>query len=323
MKFTSSRLILCLASCFCISGAMASNPFYKDRERGWFWHESQPVEEEKKEEPQQIAPQKAEPEKIELTVEWVKDELPKAMNRAINNPTDENLAAYAYLQRLALDQASRFSSRMSEFMAMESQLDESKRRPTSAMGLSSFHEERREVVREAIEEVRNKTNGIFFFYASYCSYCHRMVPVLNEIKKTHGIDILAISMDGGIIPGMENFTVVEDIDNSVTDLFGVSITPTLHLVMKDNSSELIVEGLKTVPDVEDRILFAARKKGVLSQEMYAKTRSVREINVFKNENGNLVGDKSKLENDPAYLVEMLRLQLEDKEVFGTRRIKRQ
>lgn len=322
-RFKICKILLCLAGCFTLQGVGMANPFYEDKQRGWFWHEDRTIEEKKEEKLPQDKVESSKPaETVELTVEWINEAIPRVMNRAINNPTDENLAAYAYLQRLALDQASRFSSRMTEFMAMESQLDEAKRRPTSSFALNSFNEERNKVVREAINVVKENTKGIFFFFASDCGYCHRMVPVLHELNKKHGIEILGISMDGGMIRGMEWMNVVEDMSNEVSDQFGVNITPTLHLVLNDNSSELIIEGLKTLPDIEDRYLFAGRKSGVLGQELYAKTRSVREINVFKNENGNLVADKERLENDPGYLAELLRMQLEEKEVFGTRRMRR-
>ena len=81
------------------------NSFYKDRERGWFWHESMettvdPESPPLEQQPMVLAPPK---EQVALNVDWLKENMPILRDRAINNPTDENLANYAYSQRLWLD----------------------------------------------------------------------------------------------------------------------------------------------------------------------------------------------------------------------------
>ena len=210
---------------------------------------------------------------------------------------------------------------MTDYMVTETMLDESQRRPTAAFALNAFQEERAVVVKEAIAEVKQNSRGIFFFFASDCGYCHKMLPVLLEFKRRHQIEILAISLDGRTIPGMEAFQVVADPERRVAQQFNVSLTPTLHLVANDNSAELVVEGLKPLNDIEDRLLLAGRKNGMLSEELYAKTRSVRDVSVFKNEDGNLMADKERMENDPAYLAELLKMRLSDSQPFGTKLVK--
>lgn len=299
------------------------NSFYKDRERGWFWHESMettvdPESPPLEPQPMVLAPPK---EQVALNVDWLKENMPILRDRAINNPTDENLANYAYSQRLWLDMSTRFANRMTDYMVTETMLDESQRRPTAAFALNAFQEERAVVVKEAIAEVKQNSRGIFFFFASDCGYCHKMLPVLLEFKRRHQIEILAISLDGRTIPGMEAFQVVADPEHRVAQQFNVSLTPTLHLVANDNSAELVVEGLKPLNDIEDRLLLAGRKNGMLSEELYAKTRSVRDVSVFKNEDGNLMADKERMENDPAYLAELLKMRLSDSQPFGTKLVK--
>ena len=292
--------------------------FYKDKERGWFWHETQPTEEEieqKKDVPEQSA--SSAPQTVELNSQWLKENIPVLLSKAMDNPTKENLAAYAYAQRLAMDTASRFSTRMTDFMAFETQLDESKRRPNSSMGLTEFNKEREAVLTVAMDEIKLNSKGIFFFYSSTCGFCHKMIPILNEFTKRHNIEILGISLDGGVIPGMENFNIVEDMSNEVALQFNVTITPTLYLVMPNNEGALIVEGLKPLPDLEDKLLLAARKMGALQEDLFAKTRGVREISVYRNSDGSIVADKELIENDPAYLSELLKKQLDDSMTLGT------
>lgn len=296
-------------------------PFFKDKERGWFWHERYDEDEEEVALQKQNTPETP-TETVELSTEWLKEAIPRLMEKAINNPTNENLASYAYAQRLMLDQASRFSSRMSEFMQFETALDESARRPTAAFALTEFGRERSGVVGDAIAQIKNNSKGLFFFYSSDCGFCHRMIPVLNEFKRRHGINILAISLDGGLMEGMEGMDVVDDVNLEVATKFNVSLTPTIHLMLNNNEAEMVLEGMKALDELENRLLFAGRKAEIISKEMYAKTRNVREINVFKNSDGNIIADKDKIDNDPAYLSELLKMQLSDAQIFGTRVIRR-
>jgi len=102
----------------------------------------------------------------------------------------------------------------------------------------------------------------------------------------------------------------------------VSLTPTIHLMLPNNDAEMVLEGMKPLDELENRLLFAGRKANIISAEQYAKTRNVREINVFRNSDGNLIADKDKIENDPAYLAELLKMQLSDSQTFGTKVIRR-
>lgn len=317
-----SILSVCLVLPLSKSLAETPNKFYNERQRGWFWHESVPTEEEeelKKSPP----PVMQEPENIELTTAWLKERLPILLERAIDHTTPDNLANYAYAQRLMVDKGTRFSSKMMEFMATETLLDESVRRPTSAIELNAFGEDLRNVRKVAISEVKEKSQGLFFFYSSQCSFCLKMIPVLNEFKRTHNIDILAISLDGGVIEGMDDYQIVDDSSYEVASKFNVTLTPTIHLMINKDTSQLVVEGLKPLNELEERLLLASRKSGIISQELYASTRSVKEINVFKNENGNLVANKKLLEDDPNYLANLLRMQLSDQQPAGTKLFIRQ
>ena len=119
--------------------------FFDDRERGWFWHE-EPLDETEVVEEEQISPSASQSEKTELGVEWLRNNLPKLMDKAMDNPTEDNLANYAYAQRLMVDIGSRFSSRMMDFMEIEKTLDEGNRRPTSAFSLNAFKSDRSSVI---------------------------------------------------------------------------------------------------------------------------------------------------------------------------------
>ncbi len=99
--------------------------FYEERQRGWFWHEVEPEPEEEPQtkepltpQPESVKPVTPRAEQVALDSSWLKANLEKLMQKAIDEPTDANLAAYAYANRLMMDMGSRFSTRMMEVMEL-------------------------------------------------------------------------------------------------------------------------------------------------------------------------------------------------------------
>ena len=299
----------------------ASNPYFFDKERGWLWREEPVIEVPEEIEdtpPPTAAPSESKPEEmVELDVAWLKNNMERLMVTAINNPSHENLASFAYAQRLMLDTSSRFSSKMTEFMMLEDTLNESNRRPLSQFAINSFKGEQRVSIRDVFDSVKQRS-GIWFFFSSECEYCKKQVPVLVQLNAQYGIDILAISMDGGVLPGMEKFEVVMDYNLAMSEKFGVASTPSLFMVDSKNMDVIaIAEGLLSLPEIEEKVLLLAKDRGFVSDEEYMLTRGVREINVFRNSNGQVLADKEKLESDPGYLADLLRAKLKDLKPYGT------
>lgn len=318
--------LLCLGLAYS-SQCQANNPFFNDKERGWLWREEpvieEPIEEEIPENiPLVMAPPQT-PEKVKLDVAWLKANMERLMVTAIDNPTKENLAAFAYAQRLMLDTSSRFSSKMTEFMALEESLDESQRRPMSQFAINTFKGEQRVSIRQVFDTVNQRT-GIWFFFSSDCQYCLAQIPVLKQLKAQYGTNILAISRDGGVLPGMEEFEVAFDHNLAMSEKFGVEATPSFFLVDTTNSGVIpIAEGLQSLPDLESKIMLLAKENGFVSEDEYMLTQGVREVNVFRNEEGQIVADKNKLESDPGYLADLLRQKMKDVKPFGAVRTEQQ
>jgi conjugal transfer pilus assembly protein TraF len=254
---------------------------------------------------------------VKLDYEWLKENFPRLMGEAINNPTDANVANFAYAQRLMLDMSSRFQSKMTDFMMGEKSLDENARRPTAAFALNNFKGEVRQMVHSAIDDINDNTKGLWFFYSSTCQYCVKMVPIMNRFIDTYGVDVLAISMDGGVLPGMEKMQIVFDQNLEVSRKMNVARTPTTMLVLNDNSTEIVAEGMRTLSDLEKRYIRAGRIAKAIDKETYQRTKAVYEMNIYNNENGVLMVDKEQLESDPGFLAEALRTRLEDVNVYGT------
>ncbi len=307
----------------CFNTMAAESPsFYGDKFRGWYWFEEPPVEKEKKEDkvkpPAAAAPEQNSEEKEELVrldVAWLKKKIPEYQEAAINNPTTQNIARYMYAQRYMLDMSSRFATKAVEFTEFESALDETKRRPLSSFSLNAFKDETKKAVGNVINEINQKAH-LWFFFSRNCSYCVKQLPVLKELKIRFGINILAISMDGGVLPGMDEFEVVVDKSN-VAERFGVKYTPTTFMAMNDGEGfTKIGEGLTSLPKIQDRILLSARLKNIITDKQYQTTQNVREINVLTDTDGTMLADAKLLESDPGYLAEILKSKLVDSEPVG-------
>ena len=66
---------------------------------------------------------------------------------------------------------------------------------------------------------------LFFFYRSDCPYCHAFAPTLADFQARHGIQVVAISVDGGPMPGFPNARA----DNGIATTLKVTQVPAVFL----------------------------------------------------------------------------------------------
>ena len=76
-------------------------------------------------------------------------------------------------------------------------------RPVNAKALEVFEQTELADRSRAIGEL-GKDHVLFFFYRSDCPYCHAFAPTLEAFQVRHGIQVVAISVDGGPITGFPN-----------------------------------------------------------------------------------------------------------------------
>jgi conjugal transfer pilus assembly protein TraF len=293
------------------------NGFYSKEAKGWFFYEDPKKEEELLDKKTETTPQNInqanpneKPEEIKIDVEWLRENLQPIMDAAQNNPTNENLAKYAYVQRLMVDMSTRFAMKMSTYMNQDPLLDENNRRPTSLVNLNEFKSEIIKYKQDAISKINEKAH-IWFFYKSTCPYCQKQIPILRMYQERYGAEILAISMDGIQLPGLELFKNVIDHDMSVSNQMNIERTPTLLLMTNDGQSHAkITVGLETLPKLESKMLEIAKVTKIITEEEFNKTQEVYDDNSLKQVDGVLIADKEKMENDPQYFIELMQKQLE-------------
>ncbi|MFC1354247.1 MAG: conjugal transfer protein TraF [gamma proteobacterium symbiont of Clathrolucina costata] len=104
---------------------------------GYFWYKSEPekeTEQKNKEEPAPPITQETSPSQegpAPLSSAWIRANIQGYLDAAIDNPTAENVAAYLYIQKYAMDKSFAFMDASQEVTLGHSAFDEINRRPTA------------------------------------------------------------------------------------------------------------------------------------------------------------------------------------------------
>ncbi len=276
----SSCLLLACPSAWGADMTSASEPlFFLDKERGWFWRESQ--SERKKAEsvipkpnpsPTQASPKPPPPEQSPLSAAWFRKNLEKYRDRAIDDPSSENVAAYYYLQRVMMDKAHRFTDVARQVVMSDPFLDENQRRPIATFAANETNRLAGVATEQALASLARQA-GILFFFRSDCPYCHIQAPLLAVLEKRFGFKVYAVSLDGKPMPG-ELYPDFHT-DRGQANLLGVTSTPAMFLMKPPDELLPLSQGALSLDDLTGRILLAAHESGWIDDAVFDATRGQR------------------------------------------------
>jgi len=256
-----------------------SDRFINRNSEGWFWY----VEPDEPIEPEEIIPEpvtQAEPveQKKEETypqgpaifsAAWLRDNIPKYLDYALDDPTIENVEAYLYLQRYSMDRAEQFADVAEMAVTGNPMLDEMSRRPTATFGSQKVDIVAGQLRDKAITQLAQHA-GVFFFYDPDDEYSQALAPLVKMLE-TSGFSIIAISNSGEPIPGHFNDFNYRA-DQGHAEQLGVSDVPSLFLADPNGNFAPIGQGLMSLPDMTHRMLVVAKREGWISEDEYNKTR---------------------------------------------------
>lgn len=126
----------------------------------------------------------------------IQKELEEVKARAVLHPSAENVAAYIRLQRTHLDRAGYFADQWQRVVWQDPSLDYTLLRPVNTLGKRQWLDQRKEEKRELLSRL-NERYGVFYVFAASCGACRDFGPVLRAFVDEHGLDVKAISLDGG------------------------------------------------------------------------------------------------------------------------------
>ncbi|OIQ99299.1 hypothetical protein GALL_187100 [mine drainage metagenome] len=231
--FPFIRLLLAFALMLgaCVASAQdAASHYWSDSWRGWHFYEEPTSEEQEHPAPPDktvpSAPQ-SEPLRVPELVEFerLRKTLEEYRNIAIMRPTETNVRRYMELESRVVARASYFADVAQRVAWATPELDPTLQgRPVNAKALEVFEQTELADRSRAIAEL-GRDHVLFFFYRSDCPYCHAFAPTLEAFQARHGIQVVAISIDGGPMPGFPNARP----DNGIATTLKVTQVPAVFL----------------------------------------------------------------------------------------------
>jgi conjugal transfer pilus assembly protein TraF len=233
--------------------------------RGWHFYKRPPaaVAKPPATEPQQEArPQ----DSAALSTAWLRENLPRFQDAALDNPTPQNIEILALMNRLAIDRADRLATGMELLAQTNPVLDTSSTAPTSTIGRAAMDEATRAARTDAFAKISQRA-GLYYFFRHDCPFCHKQNPVLRAFADAAGLEVLAISLDGFPMPdgAYPDFVV----DQGQARALGVEVTPTLALVVPGQPPRVLAQGVRSIPELEARLLANAVSMNLITSHEHA------------------------------------------------------
>lgn len=251
-----------------------STNHYGAKEEGWFWYKDPrerapkplpPPPEVPDPPPQPPAAPAAVPSGPPMfSVEWLRVNLDKLRDKAIDDPSPKNVRAYYYAQRVMLDKADRFAKMSQMVVKLDPALDENN---VSPQGTSIQHNvaKLRAKTRDGAIKHLAKNVGIWFFFDSNCSFCALQVSSVRHLVRDHGFLVKNISIDGQPMQGLDDLEWVRD--QGQFRALNLSVTPTLVMAVPPKTFIVLSQGALPHSEVDDRILAAAAMHKLLPPEI--------------------------------------------------------
>ena len=216
----------------------ATPRYWSDTWRGWhFYEDPEPEATAQREVPPRSSPSttkslpqpqpQPQPAKLPEIVEF--ERLQKAVEQtrtiAIMRPTEANVRRYMELEAKVVARASTFADMAQRVAWATPELDPTLQgRPVNAKALEVFEQQQISQRSESIGAL-GRDHVLFFFFRGDCPYCHAFAPTLEAFQARHGIKVVAISMDGGPMPGFADARR----DNGIATTLKVSQVPAIYL----------------------------------------------------------------------------------------------
>lgn len=191
-------------------------------------------------------------------LEAITEELKELRARAILDPTPENITAYVRFQREQLDRSSLFADVWQRALWQDPALDYTLERPVGALAKQIFTSQRMDDRSRVIASLRDRF-GLFYFFRSDCQPCQVFGPILKSVADSHGLTVMAVSIDGGPSETFPRYVV----DSGQRRRMGVDSDAVPAVVLFDAAQRRTVPvsfGLIAADDLMERIYVLVSKE---------------------------------------------------------------
>lgn len=224
---------------------MADNAFCEAKKLGWhFYCDKEKANEEKKDILTKYS-------SAGEALDHIKAELEETKAKAVLSPTEENVYNYIALQNEQIIRAEKFSKVWKKVQRKHPELDFSVKTPNSTVGNDITSEIKRKATKKALENL-NKRYGIFFFYSTKCAFCQKYSSILRSFATIHHLDVLPVSMDGGILPEWPESVV----NSGQAEKMGIAGKPVPATLLYDDKEDRVIPigyGILAMSELEERI----------------------------------------------------------------------
>lgn len=200
--------------------ALADNPM-----RGWYYYDDP--------KPESVQAESKLPPKYKSYTEFneaVKREFEEIQNRAIYNPTPENIQAYNEALRAVSNNAVRFGM-LSVTQNWQDPNAGISMSAANGAGLQLDLNKQREQIADIV-----KRYALFYFIDKDCKYCSVEANELKRMEYTYNITVRVISMDGSTLQQYPNPTL----DNGISKKLGVKEAGELMAFDSNNNKTTIL-----------------------------------------------------------------------------------
>lgn len=224
-----------------------SRPYYKDKEKGWFWYLEEKRKEEAKKAKEETRPQ-AKKGLQDMTTDELRAYSEEKLKAALDRPSVENVHEYMVVQKFILEKAENFTTTWQQVLRLYPDLDWTVEHPVSAVGGDVYKRLREEQITGVINELA-RYGGLFFFYESTCPYCQEQAAILKTFQDLHGMNVMAISLDGGGLPEFPDYKK----NNGIAQNLGVARVPAIILALPPAGLAPVSTGIVTLGELRERI----------------------------------------------------------------------
>lgn len=201
---------------------------------------------------------------------WFKKNLQYYKEKAIDEPTYENVKAFLYLQKIILDKSNNFSDMVQLVTLGNPYLDSVSNRPTATFGSNVVDRESSIKKQLLLDQIHHKA-GLLYIFSGNSPYHLSFAPLLNSFAQIYNLSVKAVSVDE---PDLGGTFVDVTINQNAAKAFGVEQLPAIFLISLEHKITPVLQGITSIEDLGKRMLIAARRIGVVSEDEFLSTKPI-------------------------------------------------
>jgi conjugal transfer pilus assembly protein TraF len=207
--------------------------------------------------------------KQKVDVAWLRKNYQLLQDRAIDDPSDENVAAFYYVQRILVDKAQRYEESAHKVVMADPVLNENTRVPYASAGARTVATADYSAQQQAVRELA-RLGGLLIFVDGNCRFCATQLPVTAMLRRDFGMESLVISIDG-TRPADYKGDVLPD--NGLFGKLGLKLTPSVVFIPKPkgyaggkdpNQYLVVAQGFYAADELVKQIAYAGHTTRLLS-----------------------------------------------------------